>query len=143
MSDLTSERTVGRAAEVANLSGARSDIRFSQPAIAAMEALPESQVPAVAEAIKLIGEARPDKVLKITAPEMPSERYKVMIPHDHRAPIVMYRSLTQTEGGGYLVAALVPGETYEKYEGVDEVLGTPRGQQGLRIAQEAVLRERS
>lgn len=130
----------GRAARVARESGAREDVRLSQPAVDAMDELPEPQIPAVADAIKRIG-AKPGERLRFRPPGVPGEHLEVMVPvSDAAAPVVVYRRLTKEEGEGYLVAALVDREAYRDYERAerDGTFDTRSGKLGLATVTDAV-----
>jgi len=95
--------------------GEIANVRLSRHAVSALERLDRSEAHAVAEAITRInsGAGRP---LRIEPKTMPGDRYQVVVPDHPAAPVVIYRRLASSEGGGYLVTALAGRSDYEGYE---------------------------
>ena len=98
----------------------RPEVRVSRAAIDALEDLPKRHTRAVAAAIDNLRSGKTGQRLKFSLPGAYSENYYAMRTGDGDAPVVIYRPLTEAEGGGYLVTAIVGHGDFGAYERADE-----------------------
>lgn len=117
--------------------GLLAEISMSPSAAQAFRGLDGAQARAVVEAFMKIGtrEARPMS----RRPEFASTQlrtYQVIVPALEAAPAVIYRRLEGSEGGGYLVMALVGRSDFETFERAtaEGLLSTPTGQIASTLA---------
>jgi hypothetical protein len=110
---------VGTASAAASAQGAQPEVRVAEPVITEMRAMPREQAAAAARAIQRIG-SDAGVALRIPPPGIPDGHYLAIVPDDPEAPVVIYRELTQAEGGGYLVTALADRDTYDAYEHAEQ-----------------------
>lgn len=96
----------------------RREVRLSRAAVDSLNDLPKSQARAVAKAIDYLSSG-----------EETGQSFRLWLPGadgDYRAmrtapdgPVIIYRLLSESEGGGYLVAALVASGDFKAYERAD------------------------
>jgi hypothetical protein len=107
---------------------AKDPVLLSKAAIADLDELPRSQARDVAEAIDRIRAGEPGLRLKFS-PGINEASYYAMRTPNSDAPVVIYRALSETEGGGFLVTALVSDSDFKGYERADQkgILDKPMG----------------
>lgn len=96
------------------------EVRLSRAAIDALNDLPKSQARAVARAVDYLrsgGEA--SQRLKFSLPGADGENYYALRTAPP-GPVMIYRPLTEDEGGGYLVTAIVANSDFSAYERADQ-----------------------
>lgn len=98
-----------------DLPGDVSGVRLSHSATSVLRGLQPAEARSVVYAIARI-KSGAGRSLKIQPPNVPGGTYRCVVPDDDAAPVVIYRALTSSEHGDYLVTALTDRQEFERYE---------------------------
>lgn len=95
----------------------KPDVRLSVPVVQALRGLGDAQKQSVAAAIRRIGPGV-GKPLYINNRTLGPEggRYRVVVPDGTDSPVVIFRELTSSEPGDFLVTALTDRQVFDDYE---------------------------
>ena len=113
-------------ASAAAMTGEQPDVRLAKSVIEALRALPRGQAASAAGAISRIGK-EPGVPLDPQRAGEAGTHYLVAVPTDADAPVVVYRRLSASEGGGYLVTGLGDREAFGALERTRPALFASRG----------------
>jgi hypothetical protein len=120
--------------ETAASGSTAAGVRLSSAAAETLRALPKKVAAQVAEAIRRIG---PDEGTPLKIPgDKSGYRYLAIEPSGRNSPVVIYRTLTRSEGDGYLVTAIVGRDEYDGYQRAERqgALDTPVGRALIGVA---------